>query len=328
MRRRAFVMSLGAAAAWPLAAGAQPRTGVRRIGVLMGAAPVGLGTTYLGAFSGRLEELGWMTGRNAHTEVRWWTGGPEHMRPVIQELLAFSPDVIMVFSNLALAVLTPMAGKVPVVFVGVGDPIGDGFVTNLARPGGNITGFAGHDGPIGGKWLEVLKETAPHLTRVLAVLHPETPIHQAFWHSIKGSAPRLGVEATLGGVHNAAEIERAISSFAMREGGGIIVAPHAITWANERLLIALQLRHRLPAVYATAGSVKAGGLVSYGHDFEDSFRKTAEYVDRILRGEKPGDLPVQQPTKFKLAVNLKTAGAIGLRIPPALLARADEVIGP
>jgi len=305
---------------------AQPRAGVRRIAVLMGAAPADLGHTYLAAFSRRLEELGWTNGRNARTEVRWWTGGTEHMRTVIAELLAFSPDVTMVFSNLALAVLAPMAGKVPLVFVGVGDPIGDGFITNLARPGGNITGFAGHDGPIGGKWLEVLKEAAPHLTRVLAILHSETPIHQAFWRSIKDAAPRLGVEVTLGSVHNAAEIERAISSFAMRGDGGIIVAPHAITWANERLLIALQLRHRLPAVYATAVSVKAGGLVSYGHDFEESFRKTAEYVDRILRGEKPGDLPVQQPTKFKLAFNLKTANAIGLRIPPTVLTRADEVI--
>jgi putative ABC transport system substrate-binding protein len=327
MRRREFITLLGGTVAiWPRAARAQQPGGMRRIAVLMGSATTELGRTYLATFLRRLEQLGWTEGRNARVEVRWWTGGLVEMRPVVAELLAFSPDVIMVFSNLALALLKPMAGSVPIVFVGVGDPVGDGFVASLARPGGNITGFAGTDGPIGGKWLEVLKETAPHLTRVMMILHPETPIHQAFWRSIEAAAPRFGVEVTPGGVHDAAEIERAVSSFATKGNGGIVVAPHAITWANEHLIIALTLRHRLPAHYATAASVAAGGLVCYGHDFDDSFRKTAEYADRILRGEKPSDLPVQMPTKFNLAVNLKTAKAIGLEIPPMLLARADEVI--
>ena len=327
MRRREFITLLGGAAvAGALPLRAQQGDRVRKVAVLMGAATTELGRTYLATFLRRLEQLGWTEGGNLRTEVRWWTGGPEQMQPVVAELLAFSPDVIMVFSNLALAVLKPMAGNVPVVFVGVGDPVGDGFVTNVARPGGNITGFAGTDGPIGGKWLEVLKETVPHLTRVMAILHPETPIHQAFWRSMQDAAPRLDVEVIAGGVHNAPEIERALSSFATKDNGGIVILPHAITWANENLLVALGLRHRLPTHYATAGSVKAGGLVSYGHDFEDSFRKTAEYVDRILRGEKPGDLPVQQPTKFKLVFNLKTAKAIGVEIPSTLLARADEVI--
>jgi putative ABC transport system substrate-binding protein len=214
---------------------------------------------------------------------------------------------------------------VPIVFVGVGDPVGAGFVASLGRPGGNITGFSGTDGPIGGKWIEVLKETAPHLQRVLAILHLETPVHRAFWRAIEDAAPRFGVEAVSGGVHDAAGIERAVSSFAARQNGGMIVAPHAVTWANEPLLIELGLRHRLPSHYATAGSVKAGGLVSYGHDFEDSFRKTAEQVDRVLRGEKAGELPVQQPTKFKLVLNLKTARTIGLAIAPAVQALADEV---
>ena len=168
----------------------------------------------------------------------------------------------MVFSNLALALLKSMAGNIPIVFVGVGDPIVDGFVTNLAHPGGNITGLAANDSPIGGKWLEVLKETAPQLTRVLAVMHPETPIHRAMWQSIKEAAPRVGVEVVSGGVHDAAEIERAIASFATKENGGIIVIPHAITWANENLLVMLGLRHRLPTIYATAASVEAGGLAS------------------------------------------------------------------
>lgn len=327
MRRRDFVTLLGGAVAtWPLAARAQQGGGIRKIGVLMGAAPTELGEFHLATFLRRLEELGWKKDRNARTEVRWWTGGPEKMRTAVAELVAFSPDVIMVFSNLALAVLKPMAGKVPVVFVGVGDPVGDGFVASLAHPGGNITGFAGTDAPMAGKWLEVLKETAPHLTRIMTILHAETPAHQAMWNAIKDAAPRLGVEVTPGGVHDAAEIESAVSSFAMKENGGLIVLPHAITWANDNLIIALELRHRLPAHFATASSVTAGGLVSYGLDFEHSFRQTAEYVDRILRGEKPGDLPVQQPTKFKLVFNLKTAKAIGLKIPPTLLTRADEVI--
>jgi putative ABC transport system substrate-binding protein len=326
MRRRTFIALVCGAAAWPMTAPAQQGERVRRIGVLMGSAETELGKTYLATFLQRLEQLGWTQGRNARVEVRWWTGGEAEMRPVVAELLAFSPDVIMVFSNLALALLKPMARNVPVVFVGVGDPVGDGFVASLAHPGGNTTGFAGTDGPIGGKWLEMLKETAPHLTRVMMIFHPETPIHQAFWRSLQEAAPRFGVEVTAGGVHDAAEIERAVSSFATSDNRGLIVAPHAITWANEELIIALTLRHRLPAHYATAASVMAGGLVCYGHDFDDSFRKTAEYVDRILRGEKPGDLPVQMPTKFRLVFNLKTAKAIGLTIPPSLLARADEVI--
>jgi putative ABC transport system substrate-binding protein len=285
-----------------------------------------LGETYLDAFVSRLDELGWKKGRNTSTEVRWWTGGPEQMRTAVAELIAFSPDVIMVFSNLALAVLKPMAGKVPIVFVGVGDPVGDGFVASLAHPGGNITGFAGNDAPMGGKWLELLKETAPHITRALTIFHPETPIHRAFLRSIEDAATRLGIEVTPGGVHDAAEIESVVSLFAMRENGGIVVLPHAVTWANNELLVALELRHRLPAVYATEESVMAGGLVSYGQDFADNFRRTAEYVDRILHGEKPSDLPVQQPTKYRLAFNLKTAKAIGLSVPATLLARADQVI--
>ena len=205
----------------------------RQIAVLMGSAATELGKTYLATFLRRLEQLGWTEGRNARTEVRWWTGGPDQMGPVVADLLAFSPDIIMVFSNLALALLKPMAGNVPIVFVGVGGPVGDGFIASLARPRGNITGFAGTEAPMAGKWFEVLKETAPHLRRVMTILHSETPAHQAMWRSIKDSAPRLGVEAIPGGVHDAGEIESAISSFAAKENGGIVVLPHAITWANE-----------------------------------------------------------------------------------------------
>ena len=326
MRRRELITLLGGAATWPLAVRAQQAGETRRIAVLMGTATTQLGQSYLATFVRRLEQLGWANGRNIRMETRWWTGTVDEMRPVTSELLAFSPNVIVAFSNPAVALLKPTAGNIPIVFVGVGDPIGDGFVTNLAHPGGNITGFAGTDGPIGGKWLEVLKETAPQVTRVMMLMHPETPIQQAFWHSLVAAAPRFGVEVAPGGVHNASEIERTISSFATHENAGVIVNPHAITWANEELIIALTLRHRLPSHFATAASIKAGGLVCYGHDFEDALRKTAEYVDRILHGEKPGDLPVQMPTKFRLIVNLKTARALGLEVPSTLLARADEVI--
>ena len=327
MIRREFITVLGGvAAAWPLTARAQQAGETRRIAVLMGTGATELGQSYLATFVRRLGQLGWANGRNIRIETRWWTGSVDDMRPVTSELLAFSPNVVVAFSNPAVALLKPTAGIIPIVFAGVGDPIGAGFVTNLAHPGGNITGFAGTDGPIGGKWLEVLKETAPQVTRVMMLMHPETPIQQAFWQSLVAAAPRFGVEVTPGGVHDAAEIERTISSFATRENAGVIVNPHAITWANEEQIIALTLRRRLPSHFASGASIKAGGLVCYGHDFEDALRKTAEYVDRILHGEKPGDLPVQMPTKFTLMVNLKTAKVIGLEIPPSLLARADEVI--
>jgi putative ABC transport system substrate-binding protein len=246
------------------------------------------------------------------------------MRPTVTELLALSPDIILVFSNAALALLKPMAKEVPIVFVRVGDPVGSGFVASLAHPGGNITGFAGYDGTMGGKWLEILKETAPQVTSVLTIFQPETPVHQGLWHSIQDAAPRLGIEAVPGGVHNGAEIERVITSFATRENGGIVVLPHADI--SDDLVVALALRHRLPALFSDAGPVMTGGLLSYTYDLADTFRKTAEYVDRILRGEKPGDLPVQQPTKFDLVINLKTAKALGLTVSASLLARADELI--
>jgi putative ABC transport system substrate-binding protein len=294
MKRREFIAIAGGAAAWPLTAGAQQSREMRRIAVLMGTATTDLGKSYLATFLQRLEQLGWANGRNARVETRWWIGTVDEMRPVVGELIAFSPDVVMAFSNPAVALLKSMASTIPVVFVGVGDPIGDGFVSSLAHPGGNITGFAGFDGPIGGKWLEVLKETVPQITS--------------------------------GGVHDAAEIERAITFFATKENGGIIVNPHALTWANEGLIIALTLQRGVPSHFATAACVKAGGLVCYGYDYEDTMRKTADYVDRILKGEKPADLPVQAPTKFELVINLKTAKALGLTIPPSLLASADEVI--
>jgi putative tryptophan/tyrosine transport system substrate-binding protein len=327
VKRREFIAWLaGAVASAPLAARAQQADKIRRIAVLMGVAETEEGKAWVAAFQQRLEQLGWATGRNVSFEVRWWMGGPEQMRTPIASLLAFAPDVIMVSSNFAVSLLKPMAQNVPIVFAHLGDPVGSGFVANLAHPGGNITGFSGYDGTMGGKWLEVLKETVPRLDSVMTIFQPETPVHQGLWRSIKEAAPQLGVEAVPGGVHNAAEIESRILSFATTRNGGIIVLPHAITNANESLITALALRHRLPTLYSTAGAVRAGGLVSYSYDLVEAFRNAAGYVDRILRGANPGDLPVQQPTKFELVVSLKTAKAIGVDISPSLLARADEVI--
>jgi putative tryptophan/tyrosine transport system substrate-binding protein len=315
--RRELLAALGGAVVWPLAARAQQGEHIRQIAVFMGTAGSAPDLANIDAFFKRLDELGWH---------RWWTNGPEHMRLVAAEMIALSPDVIVVFSNLALAVLKPLSGNVPIVFVGIGDPVGSGFVASLAQPGANITGFTSHEGPMGGKWLEMLKETAPRLTRILTIFHPETPVHQAMWRSAQDAAPHFRVEILPGAIHDAAEIEMAISSFVAQGNGGLIVLPHLLASAHRDLLVKLQLRHSLAAIAADPGHARAGCLLSYGVDFEDSFRRTAEYVDRILRGENPANLPVQQPTKYKLVINLKTAKALGLDIPPILLARADEVI--
>jgi ABC-type uncharacterized transport system substrate-binding protein len=328
MRRRDLIRGIAgsAATAWPLSARAQQRVTVRRVVVLMGAAETTWSRGWLAAFLHRLDDLGWQEGRNFATQVQWWNDRPEQMRVWAAELIARSPDVAVTFTNLALAVLKPIAGSVPIVFVGVGDPVGGGFIASLARPGGNITGFASHEPSLAGKWLEVLKETAPHITRVLAIMHPETVSRQAMWQSIQEAAPRLAVEASAGNVHNAAEIERVIASFAQKPGGGLVVLPHALTVLHASAIIALALRYRLPNVHAVAEAVTIGGLLSYGLNWQDQFRRAAEYVDRILRGTKPAELPVEQPTKFQLVINLKTAKALGLTVPPMLLARADEVI--
>ena len=328
LKRREFVSLLGGAAmaTWPFAARAQHAEPVRRVVVLMGAAETAWSRGWLRSFLRRLEQLGWREGRNLFAQVQWWNDQPEQIRAWAAELIARSPDVAMTYTNLALAVLKPIAGNVPIVFVGVGDPVGGGFVSSLARPGGNITGFASHEPSMGGKWLEVLRETAPHITRALAIMHPETLSHQAMWQSIQEAAPRLAIEAIAGDVHDAAEIERVIASFAEKPDGGLVVLPHALTIFNASEIITLAHRYRMPDVHALAEAVAAGGLVSYGLNWNDQFRRAAEYVDRILKGTKPGDLPVEQPTKFELVINLKTAKTIGLEIPPPLLTRAAEVI--
>jgi putative tryptophan/tyrosine transport system substrate-binding protein len=327
MKRRQFITLLGGAAAtWPLAAHAQQSGPIRRVVVLMGSAETAWSRGWLAAFWRRLDELGWRDGRNLVTQVQWWNDQPEQMRAWAAELIARSPDVAVTFSNLALEVLKPLAESVPIVFVGVGDPVGGGFVASLARPGGNITGFASHEPSLGGKWLEVLKEAAPHVTRALVLMHPETVVHQAMWQSIKEASSRLAIEPTAGGVHNGAEVERIVTSFALKPDGGLVVLPHAVINSNALLIIALARQYRIPNVSAIREFVAAGSLVSYGLNWNDQFRRSAEYVDKILRGAKPSDIPVEQPTKFDLVINVTTAKALGLKIPESFLLRADEVI--
>jgi putative ABC transport system substrate-binding protein len=326
MRRRELIALLGGVAAWPLAARAQQPGPVRRVVILMGAAETAWPRSWLAAFFRRLDELGWRENRNLVTQVQWWHDQPEQMRAWAAEFIARSPDVAVTFTNLALEATKPIAGSVPIVFVGVGDPVGSRFVASLAHPGGNITGFASHESSLGGKWLEVLKETAPQITRVLAIVHPESHSSQAQWRSVEEAAQRLAIEATAGNVHNAAEIERVITSFAQKPNSGLVVLPHALSVFNASAIIALAHRYRMPDVYWLAEAVAAGGLVSYGLNWDDHFRRAAEYVDRILNGTKPADLPVQQPTKFELVINLKTAKALGLDVPWTLQQRADEVI--
>jgi putative tryptophan/tyrosine transport system substrate-binding protein len=329
MKRRTFIAGLGAAAApalWPVVARAQRRERVRRIGVLMGRPETGLQSALITAFARRMAELGWTEGGDLRIEVRWWNGNPTQMRDSAGELLALPADVMVTFTNLAIALLKPMLGSTPAVFVGVGDPVVSGFVDSLARPGGNITGFGSYEPSMGGKWLQILKETAPHLTRALAIMHAETAIHQAFWRSIEDGAPSLGMEATMGAIHDAAEIEHAISLFAAKQGGGLVVLPHAVTNVYLKRIIELEQHYRLPAVHAIAADAAEGALVTYGDDDADSFRHAAEYVDRILKGEKPADLPVQASTKFELVINLKTAKALGLDVPWFLQQRANRVI--
>ena len=327
MRRREFLTLIGSAVAGnPLAAHAQQPERARRVVVLMGAAETSSSRRRLTSFIHRLNELGWSERRNLSTQVQWWNDGPEQMRAWAAELIASSPDIAVTFTNLALEVMKPIAGSVPIVFIGVGDPVGSGFVSSFAHPDGNVTGFASHDPSMGGKWLEVLKETAPNISRVLVITVPKVAVLQAMVRSAEEAATRLAVETMAGGVHNATEIEQVIKSFAQKPNGGLVVLPYAVTVFNASTIIALARKYELPDIYALAEFVAAGGLVSYGLDWDDQFRRAAEYVDQILRGTKPADLPVQASTKFELTINMRTAKALGLTVPPSLLSRADNVI--
>ena len=327
MRRREFLGVLGgAAAAWPFAARAQQRERVRRLAVLNGTAPTGQNPAAYAGFLRRLGELGWTDGRNVLVEVRWANSDPELMRSYGTELAGHSPDVFLVQSNPALAALRPLAGNTPIVFVHVADPVGSGFVASLARPGSNITGFTNFEPSMGSKWLQTLKQVAPDVTHAAALFHPETPANVAFWREAEAAAQKVGINVVAAGVHDASEVERAITAVAAQSNGGLVVYPHTVTEVHLRLIIELAGKYRLPAVYPFRYHAEAGGLLSYGVDALDLVPRAADYVDRILRGANPGELPVQAPTKFELVINLKTAKALGLDVPPSLLARADKVI--
>jgi len=326
--RREFITLLGGAAAWPMAARGQQLERMRRIGVLVPFAENDpLTQARVTAFQQGLQELGWTAGRNIQFEYRFAGPDPESMRTHAVTLVALAPDVILASSPPVLAALQHETRTIPIVFVNVADPVGVNLVQSLARPGGNMTGFTDFEFAIVGKWLELLKEIAPSVTRVSVILAPEHVTNAALLRSTEAVAPSFGVYLTPGRVRDAAEIEHAINVFAREPNGGLIVLPNPVTvGVPSKAIISLAARHRLPAVYPFRSLVINGGLISYGVDDNDQYRRTASYVDRILRGEKPADLPVQAPNKYELVINLKTAMALGLDVPPTLLALADEVI--
>jgi putative ABC transport system substrate-binding protein len=300
---------------------------MRRIGVLMNlGSDDAEGQARNAAFLQGLQELGWTVGRNVRIEYRWGAGDAELFRRYASELVALAPDVILAGGGAVVPSLLQATRTVPIVFTGTPDPVGAGFVESLARPGGNATGFTIYEYGISGKWLELLKEIAPHVTRAAVIRDPAIAAGLGQWGAIQSVAPSLGVELRPLGVRDAGEIERAITAFAHSPNGGLIVTGSALAVVHRELITTLAARYRLPAVYTLPLMANAGGLISYGPDSIDPYRRAAGYVDRILKGEKPADLPVQAPTKLKLVINLKTAKTLGLEVPSTLLARADEVI--
>jgi putative ABC transport system substrate-binding protein len=322
-----LLAALGGAAAWPLAARAEQAERMRRIGVLMPlAADDPEGQARMAAFLTGLGQLGWTAGRNVRIDTLWSAGDPERIRRNVAELLALAPDVILAAGSPAVAVLLQATRTVPIVFATIVDPVGAGFVDSLAQPGGNATGFILYEYGLSAKWLELLKEIAPELKRVAVLRDATIATGIGQLAVIQAAAPSFGVEVRPVSVRDANEIERAVTAFARSANGGLIVTGSTLTAAYRKLIIALAARDRLPAVYSFRYFATSGGLISYGPDTTDPFRRAAGYLDRILKGEKPANLPVQVPTKYDLVINLKTAIALGLNVPATLLARADEVI--
>ena len=327
MRRREFITLIGGAAAWPLAARAQQPERVRRIGVLSSlAADDAEAQARLAAFVRSLRELGLTEGRDVRIDVRWGAGNPDDARKYAAELLALAPDVILASGGTVVGTLLQATRTVPIVFTQIADPVGGGLVASMSRPGGNATGFTTTDYGMSGKWLELLKEIAPRVTRVAVLRDTAIPQGIGQFGAIQSAAPALGVEVSPVNVRDAGELEHDVTVFSSGPNGGIVVTASGIAIVHRDLIIALAARHKLPAVYPARLYVAAGGLISYGSDAIDPHRRAAGYVDRILKGEKPADMPVQAPTKFELVVNLKTATALGLTIPQSLLATANEVI--
>jgi len=330
MRRRAFIMLLGgAAAAWPLAARAQQGERMRRMGVLMAYAESDReGRAWVAAFREGLQKLGWTEDRTVRSDYRWATSDVELMQRFAKELVGLQPDLILSQNTPTTRALLRQTHTIPIIFAQVADPVGDGFIASLPRPGGNVTGFIGMEAAIAGKWLELLKEIAPPVTRVALLFNPATASDRGsyFLEPLKAAASSFGVEAIAASVRDSPELGTAVAALARELNGGLIVMPEAFTNAHIAEIISLAVRYRLPAVYAYRRLAELGGLLSYGNDPLDNFRRAASYVDRILKGEKPSELPAQIPVKFELTINLKTAKALGLTVPPTLLARADEVI--
>ena len=329
MKRREFITLLGgAAAAWPLAARAQQPERVPRIGVLMAsAADDPENQARMAAFLQGLAQLGWTDGRNVRIDTRWATTNADDLRRHAAELAALTPDVLVAASGTStVAPLLQATRAVPIVFVAVVDPVGAGFVASLARPGGNATGFLMFEYGLSGKWLELLKQVAPGVTRAAVLRDAAIASGIGQFAAVQAVAPSLGVELSPVDARDVPEIERAVAAFASSGNGGLIVTPSPVANRHRDLIATLAARHRLPAVYGSRPYVAAGGLISYGPDLIEQYRRAAGYIDRILKGEKPADLPVQAPTKYELVINLKTAKALGLEIPATVLARADEVI--
>jgi len=327
IRRREFMALLGSAAAWPIAARAQQPDRVRRIGVLMPLAednPVG--QARVAAFLQGLRGSGWINRGNVQIDYRWSTGDDERIRRDSAELVALAPDVVLATGSATVGALLRLTRAIPIVFPIVVDPVGAGFVESLARPGGNATGFILFEYGLSGKWIELLKEIAPRVTRAAILRDTTIAAGSGQLGAIQSVAPSLGVELNPLGVRDGGEIERAIVSFARAPNSGLIVTGSPLALIHRDLIVALAAQHKLPAVYYDRLFISAGGLISYGPDILNQYRRAAGYVDRILRGEKPADLPVQAPVKYELVLNLKTAKTLGLDLPPALLARADEVI--
>jgi putative tryptophan/tyrosine transport system substrate-binding protein len=329
MRRREFIAAMGGAAAWPLAVRAQQSSRMRRVGVLVGSDvndPFTKST--LSAFTRKLAELGWTDGLNLRMDIRWAAGSVERMQMFAKELVKLQPDVILAGLTPAIAALQHETRTIPIVFAGLSDPVGAGFVASLSRPGGNITGFINLESSMGGKWLQLLTEIAPGVKRVATIFNPDTAPGGGSYYlpSFEAAAQKLKVEPIAARVHSDAEIEMVMTSLGRESRSGLVVMPDNFTISHRALIILLAARNNVPAVYWNILFPIDGGLLGYGSDFADIFHRSASYVDRILRGEKPADLPVQVPTKFEMVANLKTAKALGLTVPQSILLRADEVI--
>jgi len=329
MKRRQFITLLGGAAAWPVAARAQQGERMRRIGALMGFAESdSQAQAYIAAFRDGLQKLGWIEGRNIRIEIRWATPGDAGpMKQFANELVALEPDLLLSQTTPTTAALLQQTRTIPIIFGNVVDPVGSGFVASFSRPGGNVTGFIVMEPTLAGKWLELLKEIAPRVNRVAFLFNPATATYAEFWlNPFKAAAASIAVEAIVAPVRDRSELESVVAAQAREPNGGLMVMPDSFTDFHRVEITSLAARYRLPAVYAYRFFAVLGGLLSYGVDLSDHFRRAATYADRILKGEKPANLPVQAPTKYDLTINLKTAKALGLDVPPLLQQRADEVI--